>query len=388
MKKLLIFGGQFDPVHIAHMQILKAAIDCWQPQMVKVIPSYTQKAKSKAIAPFAMRVEMLQLALQEWKIDAQVDEIEYTLAKNGKENGYTVDVLQELQRQYPDYALYFLMGADQFFNFDNWYQPEKICSLATLVVVGREPLQITKEQIECFQKRYIKQADRLCMCAYCGQDISSTQIQCKLAFGYSVQADVPKEVEGYLQKHIDIYQPQALQKGIQLLTPQRKEHSYRVAKLALQVAPIYHLEKKQVLYAATLHDIAKSLSASHPLLKDFKAEDILTDRHPVWHAFAGRYLAESYLKIEDSNILDAIAYHTTGRANMSMLEKVIYLADMLEEERNFKNIEILRKIFVNEIDKCLAFALQYNIDYLKQKNVNIYWRTLEAWECYKKYGNA
>lgn len=389
-KKLLIFGGQFDPVHIAHMQILQAAIAYCNPQMVKVIPSFVQKAKSAAIAPFAMRVEMLKLALQECKIVADVDTIECTLAKQGRENGYTIDVLQELACRYPDYTLHLLIGADQFLNFDKWHKPEEICLLASIVVVGRGELQITTKQIEAFQNRYLQKTNTtLSVCNCSGKDISSTQIQAKLAFGYSVQQDMPKRVVDYLQANQQVYQPPILQKGIELLTPLRKEHSYRVAKLALQVASKYHLNRRQVLYAAALHDIAKHLTASHPLLQDFKTEDRhLTDKNPVWHAFAGRYLAEHYLGIQDEDILNAIAFHTTGRANMSMLEKVIYLADMLEEQRNFKNIEILRKIFVNEVDKCLAFALQYTVNYLKQKNIEIYWRTLEAWEYYKRYGNA
>ena len=381
-KSLLIFGGQFDPVHIEHMHILKAAIMQLSPEIVKVIPSYGQKVKSTAIAPFAMRVKMLKLALAEYQIDAEVDEIESELT----DNGYTVTLLQALKQRYPTYKIYFLMGADQFLNFENWKEPDKIVQLASLVVASREPLHITNEQIVSFQNRY---RGEILLCSYIGREISSSVLQCKLAFGKSVIDEIPASVVKYLLEYREIYQPDILQKGLNLLMPMRREHSYRVAKMAMQAVNIYHLNRRQVLFAAALHDIAKNLQNNHPLLQHFCAHDkMLTDKHPVWHAFAGAYLAEFYLGITDSAVLDAIAYHTTGRADMSILEKVIYLADMLEEERNFKNIAYLRQLYPHKVDKCISYALQYSISHLKQKQVNIYYKTEESWEYYKKYGDA
>ena len=385
-KRLLLFGGQFDPVHIEHLQILKATIAELAPDIVKVVPSYAQKAKSMPLAQFATRVDMLKLALYEWQIFAEVDEIERELVDKGLTNGYTFDLLQALQERYPDYTLYFLIGADQFLNFDSWYKPKKITEIATLVVASRMPLQITEEEIVAFQNKY---RTTVHLCTYEGREISSTVLQCKLAFAKSTVGEIPTSVIDYLQEHREIYQPKELQMGLEFLMPMRREHSYRVAKMALQVANRYQLDRRQVLYAAALHDTAKHLNSSHPCLQNFQPTDEeLTDKSPVWHAFAGAYLAEYVLGIQDRAILNAIAYHTTGRANMTMLEKVIYLADMLEEERDFKNISYLRQLYRNKIDKCLSFALEYSINYLKEKKVNIYRCTQEAWEYYKEYGNA
>lgn len=381
LKRLLIFGGQFDPVHIEHMHILQAAIAKLSPSIVKVIPSYGQKVKSTAIAPFTMRVKMLKIALAAYHIDAEVDEIESTLT----DNGYTITLLKVLQERYPNYKIYFLMGADQFLNFDNWKEPEKIVQLATLIIANRHPFQMTEELILAFKKKYNTE---ILFCAYNGEGISSSVLQCKLAFGKSVANAIPNSVIEYIQENYAIYQPDILQKGLELLMPMRKEHSYRVTKMAMQAVNIYHLNRRQVLFAAALHDIAKNLQNTHPLLQNFKADDrLLTDKHPVWHAFAGAYLAEYYLGITDATVLNAIAYHTTGRAEMTILEKVIYLADMLEEERNFENIAYLKQFYPHNVDKCIAYALQYSIKHLKEKKWNIYYKTEEAWEYYKKYGD-
>ena len=79
----------------------------------------------------------------------------------------------------------------------------------------------------------------------------------------------------------------------------------------------------------------------------------------VYHQFAGAYVAETHFGIKDEDILNAIRYHTSGRANMSELEKLIFLADMLEEERSYEGVETLRKLFWREqgLDECLEEAL-------------------------------
>lgn len=384
-KKLLLFGGQFDPVHIEHIRILQSAIAFCNPHLVKVVPSYQQSKKSLPIAPFCKRVEMLKLALKEFNIQAEVDEIERELANLGNANGYTVHLLQDLQRRYPNYTIYLLIGADQFLSFENWYMPQKIVQLAKLIVASRKPYTIDEQTLIQFKNRFGEAAN---LCAYAGVDISSTNVQCKLAFAKPVDSELPIAVTKYLQQHTEIYQPDRLQKGLQLLSPMRLEHSFRVAKMAMQSLSLYNLDRKQLLYAAALHDIAKNIPASHPLLQAFIAPENMTDKNPVWHAFAGAYLAEHYLKITDRAVIDAIAYHTTGKAAMSLLEKVIYLADMLEEQRNFKNIAYLRQFYPNNIDKCLAFALQYTIHYLKDKKVEVFYLTEEAWEYYKSNGDA
>ena len=190
-KSILLFGGQFDPVHIEHLQILKAAIAECQPTLVKVVLSYQQKTKSKAFACFSARVEMLKRALAEWKIVAEVDTIESQL----QGNGYSVELLQAIKEGYPDYKLYFLMGADQFLHFDNWYMPQKITQLATLVIASRVPNCITERQIVEFQRQYCTTVH---LCKYVGKDISSTDIQCKLVFDKSVEESLPRSVNSYI----------------------------------------------------------------------------------------------------------------------------------------------------------------------------------------------
>ena len=106
----------------------------------------------------------------------------------------------------------------------------------------------------------------------------------------------------------------------------------------------------------------------------------------VYHQFAGAYVAEKHFGIEDEDVLNAIRYHTSGRPNMSELEKLIFLADMLEEERSYEGVELLRKLFWRGqgLDECLEEALFQTLEFLKLKQAEIYPLTKKAYEFYKK----
>lgn len=95
---------------------------------------------------------------------------------------------------------------------------------------------------------------------------------------------------------------------------------------------------------------------------------------PVWHQFAGAYVAEKHFGVTDEQVLNAIRYHTSGRADMQPLEKLIFLADMLEECRDFDGVEQLRALFwkENDVDACLKAALKRSLDFIKEKGEKIY----------------
>ena len=97
------------------------------------------------------------------------------------------------------------------------------------------------------------------------------------------------------------------------------------------------------------------------------------------HDFTGAYLAEYRFGVTDGEVLDAIRFHTSGRENMSPLGKLIFLADMLESERKFEGVELLRGAFMEDLDKCFLLALEHQIAYLRQSGKNIYPLTERAY---------
>ena len=112
----------------------------------------------------------------------------------------------------------------------------------------------------------------------------------------------------------------------------------------------------------------------------------------VWHQFAGAYLTEHYFKITDKEVVDAIRYHTSGREDMTDLEKLLFLADTLEDSRTFDGVERLRSLFwknkgAGALDECLEETLFHSLRYLKEKGAEIYPLTQKAYEFIKKAGN-
>ena len=105
---------------------------------------------------------------------------------------------------------------------------------------------------------------------------------------------------------------------------------------------------------------------------------------PVVHAFLGAFVVENVLKIKDKEIIDAIRYHTTGKANMSNLARLIFLADMVEIGRDYDGVEYLRDLYEKDFDLCFKEALKEEVIHLKNKGEEIYFETLNALEYYTK----
>ena len=97
------------------------------------------------------------------------------------------------------------------------------------------------------------------------------------------------------------------------------------------------------------------------------------------HQYGGAYVAEHVFGVRDEGILNAVRYHTSGRENMSGLEKLIFLADLLEEGRDFDGVEKLRKIFRRDVDECFMAALKNQLEYLKATGGEVYPLTERAY---------
>ena len=163
-----------------------------------------------------------------------------------------------------------------------------------------------------------------------------------------------------------------------LLKDSRAQHTLRVAFMAAENCSRVKVAEKTAVTAAALHDCAKYVPLNDKMLEGFTPPEDVPES--VMHQFTGAYLAEHQFGVEDEDILNAIRYHTSGRANMSGLEKLIFLCDMLEEGRDFDGIDELRAAFARDIDECLYLALRHQLDYLKSKRAKIYPLTQQAYD--------
>ncbi len=176
------------------------------------------------------------------------------------------------------------------------------------------------------------------------------------------------------------------------LKPDRFEHTLGVAYTASSMAFLYGADVQKALIAGFLHDCAKSLSHDEQVKVCEKNGIDMTEverkNHSLLHAKVGVYLAKTQYDINDPEILDAIRWHTTGRENMALLEKIIYIADFIEPNRKpLENMNEIRKEAFTDLDRCLAHILHDSVIYLRTIGKEVDDVTSKAYEYYKPYYN-
>lgn len=166
------------------------------------------------------------------------------------------------------------------------------------------------------------------------------------------------------------------------LKEKRFIHTLGVVSVAKKLADLNGVSEEKAEIAALTHDIAKNISEDDmkKLLKDENISLSPSEKmtKELWHSILAPVVAKNKLQIEDEEILSAIRWHTTGKENMSTLDKIIFIADMIEPSRNFKGVDEIRKITLEDLDKGVLLGLDHSIEYLIEKSVIIDINTVKA----------
>ncbi len=167
------------------------------------------------------------------------------------------------------------------------------------------------------------------------------------------------------------------------LSPRRFIHTLGVVETAVKIAKVYYIDIEQAKIAALLHDCVKDYphSLQIQLCKEFHIplDETMKKNPELIHSFLGAEIAKREYEVEDSYILDAIRYHTTGRANMTLLDKIIFLSDYIEPNRtSFIGLENVRSLAYTHLDQAVYQALLLTIEYIKEQKKPLHPRTLEA----------
>ncbi len=379
MEKIAIFGGSFDPVHTEHVRLVEAAIEGLGLDKLVIMPAFAPPHKpGKELAPDCDRLELCRIAFSH--LD-KVEVSDYEIAQRG--TSYTYLTCRHFRSLYPNAQLFWLVGTDMLRDFPTWKYPEDILSNVTLGVCARDEKDgwQKREQAE-FEQRFGK---TFAVINYNGAPVSSTQVRLLLAAGLSTEGLIPQKVAEHIATK-GLYTIPFAPKALALEKAERAAHSVRVARLALERAKGLRLSERAVLTAALFHDCAKNLPENSPYLEGFAPLAEWGDIPPaVLHQYQGAYVAEKHFGVCDGDVLNAIRYHTSARVGMSELEKLIFLADMLEEERRYTGVDELRALFWDKdgLDKCLAEALYQTLLFLESKGGEIYPLTRAAYEFYK-----
>ena len=175
-------------------------------------------------------------------------------------------------------------------------------------------------------------------------------------------------------------------------TQERFKHSVRVVDMALEIKRHLklNLDEEKIKIAAILHDYAKACPEEEQLLLLSKYVDYAKLMHykdypSVIHSILGAYLVKDELGIDDKEIFEAIAYHTTGKVGMGVLSKLIYVSDACEEGRTHKYASGFRTAAKLDLDYAVAVISAYTLFYLEDKNLPIEPNTLDLYNYYEEY---
>ena len=167
------------------------------------------------------------------------------------------------------------------------------------------------------------------------------------------------------------------------LNEKRYFHSLCVADEAKRLAILYGADAEKAFFAGLLHDITKNATENEQLqmFSQFGiiADSITKNSHKLWHAVTGAAYIKNILGITDEEVLSAVRYHTTAKRGMSLLEKILYLADFTSADRDYEDVDVMRKKVDISLDDAMRYALCYTIKELADKQVAIHPDTFEAY---------
>ncbi|WP_342559154.1 bis(5'-nucleosyl)-tetraphosphatase (symmetrical) YqeK [Metasolibacillus sp. FSL K6-0083] len=162
-------------------------------------------------------------------------------------------------------------------------------------------------------------------------------------------------------------------------------HTIGVMETAIQLAKRYNEDAKKAEVAAILHDVAKY--ADEEWMREIVRTHQLGNELVAWgteilHGPVGAWIAQTEFQIAEATILNAIRYHTTGRANMTKLEKILFIADMIEPNRNFPGVDDLRKVAQKDLTIAMRTCIHHSVAHLIKMELAIYPQSIE---CYNYY---
>ena len=388
MKKMGLFGGSFDPIHKGHISMVLRLAEALNLDGVVLMPTFVPPHKIREnMADVEHRLAMCRLAAQEHPL-LSVSDLE--LRRGGA--SFTVDTLAALCEEYPDTRWHLLVGADMFTTLRTWHRFEDIAKMAVLCTIAREGVDTAK------LTAYAEELKAGGIGCYVDETpvepYSSTQVRERIAAGESVADLVGEAVERYIQDNGLYRQKNGMKRQTadeqyieiirQRLSDYRFHHSLCVADEAKRLAEKYGADPQKAYTAGILHDIMKDTAkdAQLQILADYGVTlDAVEQEAPMlWHARSGEVFLRNILGVTDEEILSAVRYHTTGRAGMSLLEQVVFVADFTSADRNYPDVDVMRALADKSLTEAIRYGVEYTIGDLTKQNRAVHPDTLAVYD--------
>lgn len=388
--KIGIYGGTFNPPHLGHLAAAQAAVAALGLDKLLLIPAAVPPHKplpEGAPAP-EHRLAMVEKMADAMGLPETVEVSAMELDRQGK--SYTADTLAAIREQYPQAELWLLMGTDMFLTLHLWREPERILKLAGVCAFGRteqDTQALFAPQQEHLSKTFGARVTTITLPGLV--DVSSTRLRTLLDRGQGREYLLPA-VYGYILlhqlygTHADLKQltlPQLRACSYAMIRQKRVPHVMGVEAEAVRLAQFWGADQEHARHAAILHDCTKYLELDEQLSlcgQHGVALDGLEQRTvKLLHSKTGACIARGVFG-EPDEVYEAIFWHTTAKADMTTLEKIIYIADYIEPNRAFDGVERLRALAYQDLDKALLLGVETTIQEMKDRNLPVHTRTLEA----------
>ena len=384
--KIAIYGGSFNPPHLGHVEAARTVASALAPDRLLIVPASVPPHKELADgSPTAQqRLELCRLAFADIP-GAEISEME--LRREGK--SYSYDTVRLLREENPDAQLILVVGTDMLLSFEKWYQFRYLLENCTLAVLARGEDDLDELRAAAAYLRTTYDAD-VTVLPHEPIAISSEAIRERLEtrggedyLSDAVYADIIRH--RYYGARPSL--PWLREKVLEHLDEHRVAHVAGCESEAVRLAMHWGEDPELAAEAGILHDITKSLSYDEQLQLCEKY-GIINDNSELeapklLHAKTGAAMARELFGVSDT-VYEAIRWHTTGKPDMSLLEKILYLADYIEPTRDFEGIDELRELAFSDLDGAMVLGLGMTIDEIRRSGREPYVDTLDAYAWYKE----
>ena len=377
---IAVYGGSFNPPHIGHVEAAHSVSRTLRPDRLLIIPDHQppHKELSEDSPSPEERLALCRLAFQ-GVAGAEVSDME--LKREGA--SFTAETVEELRRRYPKDELTLVVGTDMFLSFEKWRRFDYLLDECSLAVLPRSDadLDALRQHAGHMRERY---GAKVLLLPHMPVELSSSEVRSCLSRRLGSELLPSAVYEEIIRKRYYGAKPELSwlrEKASALLKPKRIAHVIGCEYEAVKLARRWGEDPENAAEAAILHDITKKLSLDEQLNLCEKYAIIVDHavlRFPaILHAITGAALAQGRFGVSEE-VAGAIRWHTTGKADMTLLEKIVYLADCIEPGRDYPSVEKLRSLALLDIDAAMAMALERSLAYIRERGEKPFSDTVEA----------
>ena len=363
-KNIAVYGGSFNPPHLGHREAVMTAMRELKPDRLLVIPDHEPPHKElEAGSPTPeQRLELCRMTFGDL---AGIEISDMELKRSGK--SYSFDTVRDLQERYPDSRLTLVIGTDMLLSFEEWYRFEYLlrhCRIAALTRDHEEEDKL-RATAERFRREY--RAD-IVLLDHVPMPMSSTELRRKLHQREGAEMIREEAYAEIVRNRFYDAKPELgwlRRDAYTMLDEKRVPHVAGCEGEAVKLARRWGEDPENAAEAGILHDITKRFSGKEQL-NLCKKYAIICDSAErsmprLLHAKTGAAVARERYGVSDE-IYNAIRWHTTGKPDMTMLEKIIYLADYIEPTRDFPGVEKIRALAYEDLDRAMLLGLQMTVE--------------------------